>query len=190
MKAALPFVFAIGLVACGPVSLAGDLSNAGAMAESQVQQGKFLEALATLSEAQDKVWRQSPLLFRKAVFVAGDPAGFGIYELREGNSFRRSETLVVYAEPVGFGYKQDGTISEVNLLLDFEVKSKDGRVIGGQKGFANPQLRSRVQNREFFVKVTYDFSGIPAGEYEVTTAVNDKTSGKSGSFTLPFTLTD
>ena len=100
------------------------------------------------------------------------------------------ETLVVYAEPVGFGYKQDGTISEVDLLLDFEVKSKDGRVIGGQKGFANPQLRSRVQNREFFVKVTYDFSGIPAGEYEVTTAVNDKTSGKSGSFTLPFTLTD
>ena len=77
----------------------------------------------------------------------------------------------------------------IDLSLDFEVKSKDGRLIGGREGFATPRLRSRVQNREFFIKVVYDFSKVPAGEYEVKTTVNDKTSGKSGSFILPFSLT-
>ncbi len=39
-------------------------------------------------------------------------------------------------------------------------------------------------------RVTYDFSGIPAGEYTVTTVAHDQSTGKSAEFTLPFTLVD
>jgi hypothetical protein len=190
MKACLPYVLAAGLFALSSSALAGELADAGAAADSQIERGQYLEALATLSDAQDKVWQKSPLLFRKTLFVASDPAGFGIYDLHDGSRFKRSEEVILYAEPVGYGYRKDGDINVIDLSLDFEVKTKDGRLVGGQKGFANPQLRSRVQNREFFIKVVYDFSAVPAGDYQVKTSVFDKTSGKSGSFTLPVTLTE
>jgi hypothetical protein len=190
MKALLPHAFAAFLIAFSGGAIAGELADAGAMADAKVQQGQYLEALTTLSAAQDKVWEKSPLLFRKTVFVAADPAGFGIYDLHDGSTFKRSESLILYAEPIGYGYRKDGELNVIDLSLDFEVKAKDGRLIGSQKAFANPQLRSRVQNHEFFVKVVYDFSAVPAGEYEVKTTVNDKTSGKAGSFSMPFTLTE
>jgi hypothetical protein len=190
MKAVLPHVLAAVLIAGAGPAAAGELADAGAMADTEVAQGQYIEALATLSTAQDKVWQKSPLLFRKTVFVASDPKGFGIYDLHDGDTFKRSEKIILYAEPVGYGYRKDGELNVIDLSLDFEVKAKDGRLIGGQKDFANPQLRSRVQNHEFFVKVTYDFSAVPAGQYEVRTTVNDKATGKSGSFVLPFTLTE
>ena len=190
MKPLLPFVFGAVLGAFGSGALAGELADAGAQADAQVERGQYLDALATLSAAQDKIWNKSQLLFRKTIFVASDPQGFGIYDLHEGDRFKRSESIILYAEPIGYGFRKDGELNVIDLSLDFEVRAKDGRLIGGQKAFATPQLRSRVQNHEFFVKVVYDFSAVPAGDYEVKTTVNDRTSGKSGSFTLPFTLTE
>ncbi|CAN5217907.1 hypothetical protein BH10PSE7_BH10PSE7_04540 [soil metagenome] len=167
---------------------AGEIADAGAKAEALAAQGKYLDALDTLSSASDAIWQKSPLVFRKALFVAADPAGYGMFDLRENAIFKQGEPLLVYAEPVGFGYGKDGALSTINLSLDFEIKNKDGKVLGSQKEFSNASLRSRVQNREFMLKVVYTLNGAPAGDYEVTTTVNDKVSGKSGSFTLPFTI--
>ena len=64
----------------------------------------------------------------------------------------------------------------IDLTLDFTIKSPDGKVVAEQKNFASLTLRSRVPNKEFMAKVTYDFSGLPAGDYEVTTAAKDKNS--------------
>jgi hypothetical protein len=189
MRTLLAHLASAGLLVLTAGARAGELADAAATAERQVAQGQFLEAMTTMSEAQDKVWQQSPLLFRKTVFVASDPRGFGNYDPHEGSSFKRTDPVTLYVEPVGFGYRKDGEMQVIDLSLDFTVKNKKGRQIGAQKSFANPQLRSRVQNREFFLKVVYDFSAAPAGDYEVTTTVNDKASGKSGSFTLPLTLT-
>ena len=190
MKSLLSYAFAAVLCAWGSGALAGELADAGGAADAQLEHGQYLEALATLATAQDKVWQKSPLLFRKTIFVASDPQGFGIYDLHEGSRFKRNEKIILYAEPIGYGFRKDGELNVIDLSLDFEVKAKDGRLIGGEKAFATPQLRSRVQNHEFFVKIVYDFSAVPAGDYEVKTTVNDKTSGKSSSFTLPFTLTE
>jgi len=190
MKSLLPYAFAAVLCASGGGALAGELADAGTAAEAQVGHGQYLDALAALATAQDKVWEKSPLLFRKTIFVASDPQGFGIYDLHEGSTFKRSEKIILYAEPIGYGFRKDGELNVIDLSLDFEVRAKDGRLIGGQKAFASPQLRSRVQTHEFFVKVVYRYSAVPAGDYEVKTTVNDRTSGKSRSFTLPFTLTE
>jgi hypothetical protein len=168
----------------------GELADAGALAETQVAGHRYLEALTTLAEARDSVWRQAPLSFRKALFVASDPMGFGLYDAHEGDMFKRAEPIIVYAEPVGYGFRKDGDLNVIDLSVDFEVRTKDGRPVGGQKKVANPGLRSHAENREFSVNVIYDFSALPAGSYEVTTSVSDMTTGKSGSFSLPFTLTD
>ena len=72
---------------------AGEISEAGVAAESLVNAGKFDEALRALETARDAVWNQTPLSFRKTIFVAADPAGFGIYDIRENNEFKGGELL-------------------------------------------------------------------------------------------------
>ena len=181
-----------GIVAAGLLSTsaeAGAVGEAAAQAEKLAAQGKFQEALDSLATAQDMIWQQAPLSFRKTLFVASEPAGFGIYDLRESNEFKRNERLLIYAEPVGYGYGRDGQLYTIDLALDFTIKSPDGKVVASQVNFATLSLRSRVANKEFMAKVTYDFSGLEPGAYEVITRATDKNSGKSAEFSMPFKLT-
>ncbi|MFL5258665.1 MAG: hypothetical protein ACJ8AS_02855 [Hyphomicrobiales bacterium] len=167
---------------------AGELADAGALAEAQVAGHRYLEALATLVRAEDSVWEEIPLSFRKALFVASDPKGFGLYDVHQGDTFKRADPIIVYAEPVGYGFAKQGDLNIIDLSVDFELRTKDGRPVGNGKNVASPGLRSHAENREFSINVVYDFSTLPAGSYEVTTTVSDRTTGKSGSFSLPFTL--
>jgi hypothetical protein len=169
---------------------AGELAEAGGLAEAQAAQHRYIEALATLARAEDSVWRDAPLSFRRALFVSSDSKGFGVYDIHEGDTFSRIRPIIVYAEPVGYGFRKEAGLNVIDLSVDFEVRTKDGRPVGSQKNVASPELRSHAENREFSINVVYDFSALPAGSYEVTTTVSDRTTGKSGSFSLPFTLTD
>src|SRR5688500_13642770 len=87
---------------------AGEIADAGQQAEELAGQGDYLDALNALSAAQDVIWQKSPLIVRKAFFVAAEPGGFGIYDLRNDSVFKKTDKLLIYAEPVGFGYGLDG----------------------------------------------------------------------------------
>lgn len=171
-------------------ALAGEAVDAATKAEDLLAQSKYVEALEAADAARDAIWAASPLIFRRALFVASDPTGFGIFDMRETNSFKKSEPLVIYAEPMGYGFGRDGDLYVIDLALDFVIKSKDGAELAKQEGFANFTLKSRVPNKEFMAKVNYDFSGLPAGDYTVTTIAHDKNSDKTGEFTLDFTMTE
>lgn len=185
---------AAGLIASfivSPVqSLAGEIADAGRQAEVQAGRGQFLQALDALQAAQDAIWQASPLLLRKYFFVAAKPGSFGVYDLRENSVFHKNEQLLIYAEPIGFGYGRDGEMYTIDIAMDFDVRSKDGTLIARQMDFGSLQFRSNVQNREFFANITYNFSGLKPGDYEVITTLRDKPSGKTAEFTLPFTMTE
>ncbi len=110
--------------------------------------------------------------------------------MREGSTFKRSEPLIIYAEPLGFGYGKDGELYVIDLGLDFIIKGADGSEVTRQENFGSLNMRSRVANKEFMAKLNYDFSGLPAGAYTVTTVLKDKNSPKTGEFTMDFTLTE
>jgi hypothetical protein len=169
---------------------AGEIAEAAKKAEELAAAGQHRDAIDTLSNALSTLWAQSPLIVRKAVFVAGEPAGYGIYQPRPDSTFKRAEPLVIYAEPVGYGYTTLNGVNTIELVMDFAVAKRPGAVVAEQKAFGVLKLDSLEKNREFFAKVTYDFSGLPAGDYDVTTTLTDKATAKSSSFTLPFTLTD
>ena len=190
MKRLACAVFAGVLFAFPAAASAGDIADLAAKAENLMAAGKFEDATKALEAAQDRLWESSPLLFRRALFTAGEPTGFGLYDLREGSTFKRSEPLIVYAEPMGYGYGRDGSLYVISLDLDFAIKNPNGKVVASQENFGNLAFRSRFPNKEFMAKVTYDFSGLPAGDYEVTTRAKDKNSDKVAEFTLPFTLVD
>jgi hypothetical protein len=172
------------------VSFAGDLTDAGSNAESQVDAGNFAGALATLNGALAVVWDQSPLKINKALLVASDPQGFGIYDLRDNNRYKSGEPIVLYAEPSGFAYGRDGELYLINMALDFEIKGSNGETLASQQNFSKWELRSRVPNKEFMGKITYNLTGIQPGDYVLQTTIRDLNSEKTVSFPAKFTITE
>jgi hypothetical protein len=74
----------------------------------------------------------------------------------------------------------------IEMALDFELKDAAGKSLAKQENFSTWKIRSRYPNKEFMGKLTYDFTGLPVGEYELGTTVHDKNSEKSASFSLKF----
>ncbi len=171
-------------------AFAGDLVDAAEKAESLVESGSYAPALAALNAARDSVWDASPLTINKAILVASDPQGYGIYDIRDGNQYKSGEPMVIYTEPSGFGYGRDGDMNLINMALDFEIKSSSGDSLASKEDFAKWDLRSRVRNKEFMGKITYTFSGIEPGDYVVETTIRDLNSDKKVSFATPFKIVE
>lgn len=149
------------------------------------------EALQALDQAREVYIQQfmkTPLIIRKALFVASPAGGFGVYSPRPNNQFKSGEPMLIYAEPVGFGWGRKGNLNSIDFNVDFTISTADGKVLAGRKNFQKLGMRSLVRNTEFFVSLTYTFNGIPVGKYVITTTLNDANTGKSVSFNLPITV--
>jgi hypothetical protein len=149
--------------------------------------GDIERAEATVIEA----WRQTPLAFRTAVIVDAPPQGFGIYHERAHNEFAPGEPIVIYAEPVGYAWREnpDGAYTfgfDVDLLL----KTSDGAIVGGQENFQHLELTSRARNREFMLTLTLTVDGAPPGDYIVEYTTRDIASDKAGVISLPFSIVE
>lgn len=164
----------------------GDIAAKARDAETLVAEGKFIEAVGALDEASTKLWDASPLTFRRALWVATTPDGFGAYNPRENNVYASGAPMIAYAEPVGFGWKQSGDVYQTDLGIDIVVKDKDGAELLRRADFQGLKLGSRVRNHEFMMHYTFTFTGIPTGDYVLDVITRDKVSGKSGAFSLPF----
>ena len=167
---------------------AADLVAKATDAQTLADQGKYIEAIAALDAATDALWEQSPLVFRRALWVAGPPNGFGAYNPRETNVYTAGDQMIVYAEPVGFGWSKTGDIWQMNMAVDLTIKSKDGEVLLTKDDFQKLSIASRVRNREFMTTLTLTLTGIPPGEYIADTTLRDQVSGKKGTMTLPFVI--
>src|ERR1700736_5605941 len=112
--------FSIGLAA------ADELSDKTKAAEDLSGAGKFLEAMDALDDAATLVWDRAPLVFRRALWVAEPPAGFGAFNPRERGEYGGGEEIVAYVEPVGFGWRKSGDTGQTALAADVSIKDKDG----------------------------------------------------------------
>ncbi|MDR3475657.1 MAG: hypothetical protein P4M09_28755 [Devosia sp.] len=140
-------------------------------------------------KALDSAWAQGPLRFRQAFFVSTPPAGFGIYEARPDAPFKKGEKLIVYAEPVGYGWKDngDGTYN-LGFDVDLAVKGADGTELAKQPNFAHLSLTSHARNHEFMLVITLDLTGADPGKYVVEYTAHDIASPKSAVISLPFSV--
>lgn len=165
---------------------AGELQDIAGKAETQAKAEQYAEAFETMREALYLLWGKSPLHFRRAFFVTQKASGFGVFKKRTSNEFKQGEPLLIYVEPAGYGWRQDGPIYQSEVTADFELREPNGNILGGQKDFASFNFRSHDRNIEYFMNLTYNLSGIRAGKYIIGTQFRDKVSGKSASFDLPF----
>jgi hypothetical protein len=149
-----------------------------------------IEAIDAADAAVFAAWEQTPLAFRNVQFVT-EATTFGIYTPKADSNFKPGEQLLVYAEPVGYGFKEngDGTYS-FGVTIDLSVKDASGAVVAEQANFAEASLSSRARNREFIVSISLDLSGAPAGDYTLEYTAHDIASDETAPITLPFTVTE
>lgn len=175
-------------IKAAPTASATETTGVKNSVDALAAQGKYTEAIAALDDTAAGLWEKAPLTFRRALWVAAQPQGYGAYNPRETSVFSSGATMIAYVEPIGFGWRKNGDIFETDLAIDLVVKGRDGAVLLNKEDFQGMRLGSRVKNREFMAHLTYTFSGIPAGEYVAETTMRDKVTGKSGSFALPFII--
>jgi hypothetical protein len=165
-------------------ALAGPLVDAAAVAEERLAAGDLPGALEAGRAIQDQLWQVSPgLTFGQALLVAQNATGFGVFNPRETNVFKPGEPILIYCEPLGFGYGAPGAgLYSVNFTVDLQVLDASGNVLADAPGATEFNMTSRHQNREVQANITYRLDGLPVGRYTLVTTLRDRNSPRSGAF--------
>jgi len=178
-----------GLV-CAAVAILAMAGAVPSLAQTSRPELSADEALARLDRLDDeiaKVWESSPLVFRH-VSVVNSAAGFGDFERRNSDTFKAGEILMVYVEPVGFTYVLANERYWLALSVDLAIENDAGQIISEGEDLFLIDDSSRIQIREFHMVLSVKIPQIKAGEYKAVYQVRDMNSGKTGSFTVPFTI--
>lgn len=186
-KIILPAALCLSFLTALP-AVAQDIASKAKEAEVLLSRGRVIEAIDALDEAAVALWERAPLSFRRGLWVVDKAAGYGIFNPRADAVFNSGDTMLVYAEPVGFGWRRNGEIYQTDIAADVVFRTAAGKEIYRKDEFQNLALAGRVRNREFMVNFNYTLTGVPPGDYVVETTLRDRVSGKKGSFTLPFTI--
>lgn len=177
-----------GCVTLTGASPAQNLNDLAKKARAAAKDGKDLEAYETMRKAALKVWRESPLLFRKAIFVKTAPKGFGVYDPRPDGPFKPGEKLFIYVEPVGFTWKKRDGLRHAELVADLVLKDEEGTVLAEQEGFGTFTFDIREQITEVMTSLAFDFPEAPEGKYAAELKFTDTLGKKSATFELPFEI--
>jgi hypothetical protein len=152
-------------------------------------QPQSLEEVDRRQAALIEAWQKTPLTIRRALFLKGEPRGFGLYDEHPTNEFKKGEKIIAYAEPVGYGWKETGNgLFELGFVVDFLIKAKDGEILAGKENFMRIATESHTRNLEFMVVLTLNMSSAPAGDYVVEYKLHDIASDKTASFEMPFKI--
>jgi Flp pilus assembly protein TadG len=159
---------------------------------AQAQSGATLtsppQAFTSALAAFDDSWASSGLAFTTVTFTDGASTGYGQYTPRDGNAFADGEALSVYAEPVGYGFKESADGYAYALTASYRLLNASGQVLAEQDNFASFSGGGRSKKRELSAALTFQFSGLPAGTYTLETRFSDEVGAGQAEFALPFTV--
>lgn len=146
------------------------------------------EALATAQSSVETAWSAAPLGFSKALFTDGPAAGFGQFSPRADTVFSSDETINVYAEPVAFGIAAEGETYSYSLSASFRLLNTTGQVLAENADFATFAHETRSARRELSTSMSFQFSGLPSGDYVLEIDMKDGIGNKDGVIALPFSV--
>lgn len=173
-------------VFCSTTVMAGSIVSDVKHAIELSKNGNSAESMSVMRDVTADLWLQSPLAFTEALFVTGDAPLYGAFEPRNSNVFKEGEPVFVYAEPIGYGWRQNGDYFETDLGVDAALLSPEGTVLWSQKSFGNFDLTSRKRFMEYMMNLELDITGLPAGSFVLEYTVTDRIGGNSAVISLPF----
>ena len=172
---------------CRPCPLpatAGPLTDKAAEVEALLSAGDDKGAIAAARDLLGAAWDASTgLAIGETVLLAEPASGYGIYNPRATESYKLGEPVLIYAEPMGFGYGSPGQgLYSIGFVVDLKVMTEMGEILADLQNLTELDLVSRYPNREFQANLTYNLEGIAPGRYILQTTLRDKNSGKIGTF--------
>jgi len=141
-------------------------------------------------DAYDAAWKANGLAFVIATFTQDGGTAYGQYTPRSGSEFQGDEVLSIYAEPVGYAFTETNGVYAFDLTASYRLLNSSGQVLAEQENFAEFSGQGRSKQRELAAALSFQFSGLPAGQYELETRFKDQADGKEAGFTLPFTIAE
>ncbi len=135
------------------------------------------------------VWDGLPLTARNVTLIAEAAPAYGDYTPHQGNSYGPNAPIHVYAEIVGYGWKDngDGTLSEL-LDADLNLLDKAGTLLGQQQGFLNVDIQSRNKQLETYLNLQATLASVEPGDYQLQFVLHDRAGGKTATFAVPVTI--
>jgi hypothetical protein len=188
MKSYAACLSAVVVLGWSSLAGAGPIVDAATRAEAMQAEGKALEALQALEEAEGALWTEMPLSFRKVV-LADSVGSLGTYTERSGNSFKPDEQLRVYVEPVGYGYGAPGAAGTIGFTADLSIENDTGQVLTEAKQLFSISAASAGNWREFGMTFAFGVPYLRPDNYVAKFTVDDQNSDKTGTFSVPFTVT-
>ncbi len=148
-----------------------------------------LTAYDAARQAMLAIWAELPLTVRNVALTDGPPAGYGDYTPHKGNSFTPGETIEVYAELLGYGFKDDGA-GNFGAAVDADLALVDaaGTTVARKDRFVSIAKSSREKILETDLAFTVTLSAFAPGSYTLHVSVHDEVSGKQTAFDVPVTL--
>lgn len=176
-------------LACPWAALAAEQADPLALldqARGSLQAGQKVEALGLLDQAGQALWNQMGLGVTKAVLTREEAQGFGMYNPRESNVFANNESILAYVEPRGYRVTspQPGLFA-FGVRVDVSLLSAKGEVLWGKENVLVKNILSRSFNREFYITLTLNFKGAPAGDYVVLLTLHDQQAPTPVQVRLP-----
>ena len=169
---------------------AGELADRALAAEGALEAGDARAAITEFEKAQEALWAAMPLTILDVAQVA-NAAGVGIYSERANSIYAPGEKLLLYVQPVGYSYGDDGLGNKViALAVDLTLKSEAGEALGTIENIGSIKLSSRTRNRELFfsLNLSLDAASIPAGKYTAEFLMRDLNSQKTAPFAIDFEI--
>jgi hypothetical protein len=157
-------------------------------AKAENADNKPVEALRDVQAAYDRLWHDGPLFLTQALFIKEDPQGYGHYDPRANTVFTQKDTLLVYVEPAGYGFKFDGTLYRFGFAVDIEILDSTGKQRGYAKDFTNFDYVKRTANKEIELNFVMGPLKLPAGDYQLKLTLHDKVKSQSVSQLLAFSI--
>jgi hypothetical protein len=176
------------IISTSTAAFAGEIADKAAEAEKALQANDGAGALAKFRDAEEALWKAMPLQVMNVKHITA-ASGFGIYNERPNHIYKPGEEIVLYMEPVGYGYGSDGLgNSQMALYVDLTVLSDSGEKLGTFEKLGRIQLASRSHNREMFFKLNVSLDGVPPGKYRADFLMHDENSQKTAPFTTDFEI--
>jgi hypothetical protein len=180
----LALTLALATPALTSPATATPLTDLAAEADARLTSKDFPAALTAARSLLALVWQATPALtFTEATLVAQNATGYGVFNPRSTNQFKQGDPILIYCEPVGFGYGSPGAgLFSVNFFVDLQVLDSAGSKLADAPAATEYNLTTRHQNQEVQANITYNLDGLQPGRYTLITTLRDKNSLKSGSF--------
>jgi hypothetical protein len=140
-------------------------------------------------EALLAVWGELPLTVRNVTLIDGPATGFGGYTARAGSTYAAGETIHVYVEVLGYGWRDngDGTVSRL-LDADLRLLDQSGVAVASQDKFVSDDFTSHEKTLETYLAFDVAVSKFAGGDYTLHFTLHDRSGEAQTVFDVPITL--